>query len=248
MRSKQQLGIKQQMPHLLSQSNRLARSKSSNVPDPGCPYPPNSSRDPVLAGPARALFEPFAKNKKLPVGQKITARVSHLERRLRREALVTKFSSDKKKQTPVGNQYVGRAAELLVCFDFLCRGYEALAYDFPGSATDVLAVVDGQFLRIQVKGTAGPILQVRRNRVRLKHKKTEHLQTRLRYQFTLKGKTSYAVIDLFAFVALDSKSVLYVGSKGEKFLSAEKKAFGAPTFAERAEGSLDRFLAERFLL
>jgi enolase len=78
--------------------------------------------------------------------------------------------------------------------------------------------------------------------------------TRVRYRFGLGrggvGAAKYAAaqIDLFAFVALDRREVLYLPAAA--VLTGARQAdkeFGCQRFAADAPGSLDRFLLDSFL-
>jgi hypothetical protein len=233
------VNTEQQMPYQLTPGTSGLGFVGSNIPGRDGGVPRDSNRTTHSRGARQGLEKP-RENYKTHVSAKNATRVSHVERRALREKWVRDQRAAKARRQPTSSRYVGRAAELPVCFDFVSRGYEAVVNDFPGAPTDVFAWVEGELVKIQVKGTQAPMLLVRRNRFRLKHKRTEYLQTVRKYRFGLRG-----VADLFAFVALDLRTVLYLPAN--QIGKGDKKFFGAATFAERAEGSLDRFLAERFL-
>lgn len=151
------------------------------------------------------------------------------------------------------NAFLGQAGELLVCFDFVVRGFEAMVNPFPGSKADVLVnTARGGILRCQVKSTGGPKkITFTPNMVGRGTEKTRVFgcasKTKQKYRFGLGGGSAAydaAGIDLFAFVALDAKEVLYLTtaelSNGN---DRGKKAFGLQAFTSRAAGSLDRCLA-----
>jgi hypothetical protein len=119
-------------------------------------------------------------------------------------------------------RHVGQAGELLTCFEFVSRGFEAFLNPFPGSAVDVLVNISPkQMIKIQVKATSSPDS---RFGYRF-HSKTEYLKT----------------IDLFAFVALDIKKVLFVMADNH---GGKDKNFTKGRFQEKASNSLDRVLRE----
>lgn len=138
------------------------------------------------------------------------------------------------------NSFLGQAGELLVCFDFVVRGFEAVINPFPGAKADVLAQTTcGRVIRCQVKSTGAPIVVAKSG--------GRGAKTSRKYKFGL-GGGSYtydaAGVDLFAFVALDVRKTLYLTAQ-DLFNGndRDKKAFGLQSFAAQAEGSLERCLA-----
>jgi hypothetical protein len=96
----------------------------------------------------------------------------------------------------------GKAAEHLVCFDLLSKGYEAFLAP-QGASFDVVVVTDGaRLVRVQVKSTSKLI--------------TTKKNVRLHYRFGLRnGKRGDRTVsadgcDVVAFVTLDTKLVGYV--------------------------------------
>lgn len=154
----------------------------------------------------------------------------------------------------ISNAHTGRAAELLVCFDFVIRGYPAVINSFPGAVADVLVDLGKKHvLRVQVKATLQPSMKFTTVGVGLgrnaRAEGTKRVSDGARYRFSMgHDPIRYATeqIDLFAFVALDTKSTLYVPGK-EALRESNKRYFGAKTFSERAEGSLDRYLESLLL-
>ena len=100
----------------------------------------------------------------------------------------------------------GKAGEYLVCADLIMRGHVAFPSE-QGLPFDVICEVAGRLLKVQVKTTRKPIpVPQRANR-------TE------KYCFHVRrcgkgGRCSYqdGDVDLFALVALDSKSIGYLPS------------------------------------
>jgi hypothetical protein len=97
---------------------------------------------------------------------------------------------------------IGKAAEHLVVFDLLMRGYNAFLAD-QGLPFDIVVVSDnGQLQRIQVKSKSRPT-STKKN-------------IRPHYRFSLKhAKKSARIIstkdvDIMAFVALDTRTIGYV--------------------------------------
>ncbi len=153
---------------------------------------------------------------------------------------------------------VGRAGELLVCFDFAIRGYSAVINSFPGAKADVLVDLESAgFLRLQVKATSGPTETTSESRPTTKPAKrratTEVFgyaqKAQRKYRFSIesrggRGLAKYAGhVDLFAFVALDIKLILYLPAGKLVSAASRKVAFGCATFPERARPSLDSYLA-----
>lgn len=98
----------------------------------------------------------------------------------------------------------GKAGEHLVCADLILHGFGAFLSD-QGLPFDVVADINGKLLKVQVKTTRKP-MAVPQRAVR-----TE------KYLFHVRrcgkgGRMSYqdGDIDLFALVALDSKSIAYL--------------------------------------
>jgi hypothetical protein len=130
-----------------------------------------------------------------------------------------------------------RVAEMLVCVDFLRRGYDAVLNPSAGSPIDVLvALDDGVFLKVQVKSTS---------------KVSDFGSRKIKLSFPMRGTSRYAVagVDLFAFSAPVCADILYI--QADELFNGRKyghKHFGPKLFADRAPGSLDRFLRQRALL
>lgn len=157
----------------------------------------------------------------------------------------------------VSSAHLGQAAELLVCFDFVSRGYDAVVNAFPGAKADITVDLGcGAPIRVQVKATARPKARIRKVRVFRKYTKTNSTgqkvqfsgerfsqEKRGKYVFAFE-KAKYLGIDLFAFVAMDTKSVLYVPANAIPNGKQKRKEFGAKSFAERAAGSLEQYLTE----
>ena len=141
----------------------------------------------------------------------------------------------------IGNGHIGRAAELLVCFDFVIRGYNAVVASFPGSLYDVLVDCGrGTPLRVQVKATTA---------MRDARDKTSKLRKELRFNLGHKAgveRYTKAGVDVFAFVAINDKSILYVFAE-ELTLKGKTKSYGIKSFKERAQGSLDQILMKVIL-
>lgn len=97
------------------------------------------------------------------------------------------------------NSLLGRAGELLVCLDFIKTGYAAALESFPNSPCDVIADINGKFLRIQVKSTAKPRVYTERR----KH------WTGYEFKWTQRANAHYHEIDILAFVAFDLGVVYY---------------------------------------
>ena len=91
---------------------------------------------------------------------------------------------------------VGKAAEHLVCFDLIIRGFSAFLAD-AGLPYDVLVDTEGKILRVQVKSTRGAYADRGVYRFGLRHGK--------KYE-----RTNHGAIDVFAFVALDTRTVAYL--------------------------------------
>lgn len=136
-------------------------------------------------------------------------------------------------------EHAALAAEYLVCVDFLRRGYSATQGLWPHCPFDVLVDCGDQtYLRVQVKSTSGVTVKSRhKGRV---------------YCWSLDKNGLYAKnggVDLFAFVALDQMKIWYV-PPADLLMAPGKfplnKHVGHTVFAQKAEGSLDRFLLERF--
>jgi len=96
----------------------------------------------------------------------------------------------------------GKAAEHLVCFDLLVKGYEAFLAP-QGSPFDVVVVTAGaKLLRVQVRSTSRLITT----------KKNQRPHYRFGMRCAKRGDRTVSVegCDVVAFVALDTKTVGYV--------------------------------------
>lgn len=94
------------------------------------------------------------------------------------------------------NLSVGHAAEFLVCYDLSLRGLHVAPNVFEHCPYDVLAETGERLLRIQVKGTSGPVVK----------KPNENPV----YLFVLHGNGyDENLVDLIALVATDLKTIVY---------------------------------------
>lgn len=98
----------------------------------------------------------------------------------------------------------GKAGEYLVCADLILRGYVAFPSE-QGLPFDVVCEVSGKLLKVQVKTTRKPIPVPQR--VNRTDKYCFHVR-----RCGKGGRRSYqdSDVDLFALVALDSKSIGYL--------------------------------------
>jgi hypothetical protein len=167
-------------------------------------------------------------------------RISQEARALKRQQIIENYKIENKKNVRLQSSYVGRAGELLVCLDFAFRGIEAGLNNFPGSA-DVFACVGDKVIKIQVKTTERPTLKNKCVQRKGEKPKTPHVSKV--YSFSVKREYKKS-IDLMAFVALDTKQILYLPCSD----SVGRKCFHVSKFAERAKDSLDRYLFEKFLM
>jgi hypothetical protein len=104
---------------------------------------------------------------------------------------------------------LGKAGEHLVCADLILRGYRAYLSD-QGLPYDVICDYNGCLIKIQVKTTAHVV-------IRQEARKTPG------YMFNLKkvGKNRNGIfqsklVDIFALVAIDEKSIGYIYSNEVK--------------------------------
>lgn len=159
----------------------------------------------------------------------------------------------KSSREAVSQHCAGQAGELLVCFDFVSRGYPAIINGFPGAPYDVIVDLGrGDIIRVQVKSTAKSKIWGKgelAREIKYDRKSPQVLKKygRPKYKFGSGSKAgtdrySKNKIDLFAFVAIDVKTAMYVSAQQ---ITGSNKVFGAKSFVERAESSLDHFLAER---
>lgn len=96
----------------------------------------------------------------------------------------------------------GKAAEHLVCFDLLRKGYEAFLAP-QGSPFDVVAVTaNARLVRVQVKSTRAPITTTKNKR--------PHYRFGLRVAKKGSRIVSVEGCDVVAFVTLDTLSIGYV--------------------------------------
>jgi hypothetical protein len=99
---------------------------------------------------------------------------------------------------------IGKAAEHIACADVLLQGFNAFLSD-QGLPYDLLVDVGGKFVRVQVKGTRGAYTKPRGD-----------AKARDGYRFGLRrgrdslGRIDPRHVDVFAFVALDTRRVAYV--------------------------------------
>lgn len=120
---------------------------------------------------------------------------------------------------------VGPLGEYLVACDFMRRGYHVQVSSLPTLPYDLMVDIKNNFLKIQVKTTAKP-------------GKNGY------YNFYLghKGGTDYVTtgVDLFAFVALDTRQIYYVGCGNIK----AKQGFRLPPnrLKQEAEASFSNCL------
>lgn len=106
----------------------------------------------------------------------------------------------------------GKAGEHLVCADLILRGYNAFLSD-QGLPFDIVVEKEGAIWRVQVKTTKGPA-----NYNHKAHYENGKLYSgrRFIYRFGLrrgKGGRQRATlggVDVFAFVALDTRQIAYV--------------------------------------
>jgi hypothetical protein len=99
---------------------------------------------------------------------------------------------------------IGKAAEHLACADVMIQGFNAFLSD-QGLPYDMLVDIDGTLLRVQVKGTLGPYTLPRGD-----GRGRDAYRFGLRRGIGSKGRISPRSIDVFAFVALDTRRVAYV--------------------------------------
>jgi len=97
------------------------------------------------------------------------------------------------------NQARGRAGEYLVAFDFASRGYSTMINPDPTSPYDVLVDAGKEkILKIQVKATRAAQVQ----------------NGWVSYKFQLgRRRDRYHHVDVYAFVALDTKAIWYCRPK-----------------------------------
>ena len=122
-------------------------------------------------------------------------------------------------ESKINDLQIGKAGEYLTCFDLILKGHVAFPTE-QGLSFDVVLVKDSKMYKIQVKTTR----TVRAVPQRLK--RTE------KYLFHVKrcgkgGMQKYSKndVDIFALVALDTKTIGYVSSKnikGTMFFLPEK--------------------------
>jgi hypothetical protein len=146
----------------------------------------------------------------------------------------------------ISSTHQAYAAELLVCFDFVSRGFNATVSSFPGCAYDVIVDTGSVPLRVQVKSVFQARAACRRGA--LKELKNE-------YRFQLVNKHGESrlkryidnEVDLFAFVVLSKQLVLYVETKNLQ-VTTKSKTFGVKSFDRKASDSLDVFLFNKLFL
>lgn len=103
---------------------------------------------------------------------------------------------------------IGLGAEYLVAADLCLAGYRC-SFAAAGLSYDLIADVAGRLLKIQVKATSKQkmVNTGSRSKKRLAYEFQAHRQNGERYT---------GAADVFAFVALDIRSILYVGTGRQK--------------------------------
>lgn len=102
---------------------------------------------------------------------------------------------------------LGKAGEYLVCADLITKGFVAFPSE-QGLGYDVVLDINGKLLRVQVKTTERP---------RIVPQRDKPIPC---YMFNIKrmgkfngGRVDERAVDLFALVALDSKTIGYLKNK-----------------------------------
>jgi len=142
----------------------------------------------------------------------------------------------------------GYLGELLVCAAFAELGAYAALSLVPTSA-DVLLFVGSRVYSIQVKSTYAPTEQKSEKRPqKSRTPKKQHIRTqvfgyanrsKLTYRFVFKknNKCKYNDVDLIAFVALDTKNIVFMPALDLMAKSYAHKAFGVQSFNAMAESN-----------
>jgi hypothetical protein len=132
---------------------------------------------------------------------------------------------------------LGKAGEYLVCADLIIKGFVAFPSE-QGLSFDVVLAAHGRLYKVQVKATRKPIPVPQRAR------RTE------KYCFNVRrcgkgGRCSYEQgdVDLFALVALDTRSIGYLRASEAKQTMFFLPESAEPLVVDRGETSKVRRLS-----
>lgn len=140
-----------------------------------------------------------------------------------------------KLKTPLRTENIGLAGELLVCTEFVRRGFEAIVNPFPGSASDVLVVLpSNRVLRVQVKA----VRHLTPYQVRDTVKNRYHFRFR---DVRLLNRYQRAGVDFFALVALDEMAVVFL-TLPEARRRGMSVTYSKNSFLKHAANSIDNLI------
>lgn len=134
----------------------------------------------------------------------------------------------------------GKAGEYLVCADLILKGYIAFPSE-QGLPFDIVLLTNGRIYKVQVKTTRKP--QAVPQRVKRTEKYIFHIR-----RCGKGGRQSYAKgdVDIFAIVALDTKTIGYIRAKDVKqtmfFLLENGETIGKCACKKISEYGLDKCL------
>ena len=99
--------------------------------------------------------------------------------------------------SPEFKTLIGTSAEHLVCADLISKGFPAFLTS-PGFPYNIICDKNGILYRIQVKATENP------------RRRSNYIRNNERPVYRFSAKRNYDYIDIMAFVALDTKEIVYM--------------------------------------